>query len=51
MRWLSEQLEAANTRNAQETDYMSAQLESERYEILTEIQDDFRRFVDEIWLF
>jgi len=30
VRWLSEQLEAANTRNAQETDYMSAQLESER---------------------
>ena len=39
VRWLSEQLEAANTRNAQETDYMSAQLESERGRLATAQQE------------
>ena len=39
MRWLSEQLEAATTRTAQETDYMSAQLESERGRLATAQQE------------
>ena len=39
VRWLSEQLEAANTRRAQETDYMSAQLESERGRLATAQQE------------